>query len=44
MYVCIIDDASIEAFKLMIKLTTPKRRKDALDHVLLSVKVQLSLP
>ena len=31
---------SLEAFKLLIKLTTSKRKKDTLSHVLLSVKVR----
>ena len=32
---------SLEVFKLLIKLTTSKRKKDTLSHVLLSVKVRL---
>ena len=31
---------SLEVFKLLIKLTTSKRKKDTLSHVLLSVKVR----
>ena len=32
-------NSSLEAFKVLIKLTTSKRKKDTLSHVFISVKV-----
>ena len=39
LYAIILDLISLEAFKHLIKLTTSKRKKDTLLHILLSVKV-----